>query len=73
MAVALVGHLVNNGDIKSQLLPELLEDRRIAFAATAKMKIITGDDMGSFYFFNHILLDEVLRLQHRKRLVKSQA
>ncbi len=73
MAVALVSHLVNNGDIESKLLAKLLENRRIALAATAKMKIVAGDDMGGFYLINHILPDEILRLQHGKRLVKIQA
>ena len=72
MAVAFVGHLVNDGDSKSQLLSELLENGGIAFAAPAKMKIISGDDMSRFQFFNYILLDKVLRLQLGKRLVKME-
>ena len=73
MAVAFIGHLVNDGHIKSQLLSEILENGGIALAAPAEMKILTGDDMDGFYFFNHILPDEFLRLQHGKRLVKIQA
>ena len=73
MAVILVGHLVHNGDVKSTLLSKFLENRGIALAAPAKMKIISGDDMGSLHFFNQVLLDEILRLQHGQGLVEIQA
>ena len=58
MAVALVGNLVDDGDIKSKLRAQCLEDGGISFPALAEVEIIARHHMPGGHVLDEIFFDE---------------